>query len=115
MAEGQKKIAAPAPATTDLSEAKNTIILSSKGAERRLLRRVMPVLPAQARAQSLEATVVLKTMVDENGVVRSVQPVEGDSALADAAAKAVKQWRYKPYMRDGRSLPFQNIVLVDFQ
>jgi hypothetical protein len=27
----------------------------------------------------------------------------------------VKQWRYQPYVRDGKSLPFQTVVLVDFQ
>jgi TonB family protein len=113
--EPQRKLAVPLAAGGDLPGAKNAVILSSKGAEKRLLRRVMPVVPAEARAPSTEATVVLKTMVDENGAVQSVQALEGNSALAVAAMDAVRQWRYKPYIRDGKALPFQTIVLVDFQ
>ena len=108
-------MAAPAVPENAVPEAKDLVILSSKGAEKRLLHRVEPVVPAGAHAQSLEATVVLKAMIDENGTVTTVQPVEGDRILADAAAKAVKQWRYKPYVRDGKAVPFQTIVLVDFQ
>jgi TonB family protein len=113
--EKVKKIVAPALPPSDLPELKNAVILSSKGAEKRLLHRVNPVISADARAQSMEATVVLKAVVDESGAVRTAVPVEGDSALADAAIQAVKQWRYKPYTRDGKALAFQTIVLVDIQ
>jgi hypothetical protein len=27
----------------------------------------------------------------------------------------VKQWRYRPYLRDGKAVSFQTVVLVDFQ
>ena len=112
--EEKKTVAESAP-QVELPEVKNTVILSSKGAEKRLLRRVPPVPSPAVRAQSAEATVVLKAVIDERGAVKALQLVEGDTALADAAMKAVKQWRYKPYIRDGKALPFQTIVLVDFQ
>jgi hypothetical protein len=110
----EKTVAESAP-QVELPEVKNTVILSSKGAEKRLLHRVAPVVSPAVRAQSAEATVVLKAVIDERGAVKALQPLEGDTALADAAMKAVEQWRYKPYIRDGKALPFQTIVLVDFQ
>ena len=113
--EPEKKVETPGTTATEFPEAKNAVILSSKGAENRLLHRVAPAVPAGARGQSAEATVVLKALIDENGAVKALQTVEGDAALTGAAMKAVKQWRYKPYTRDGRALPFQTIVLVDFQ
>ncbi len=113
--EPEKKIAEPAAPAGDFPEAKNAVILSSKGAEKRLLHRVKPVVPAELRAQSSEATVVLKALIDENGVVKALQPVEGNAIVAGPAMKAVKQWRYQPYTRNGKSLPFQTIVLVDLQ
>jgi outer membrane biosynthesis protein TonB len=58
---------------------------------------------------------VLKEIVDENGDVAAVRLVEGNAALATAAINAVKQWHYRPYIRDGKALPFQTIVIVDFQ
>jgi TonB family protein len=91
------------------------VILSSKGAEKRLVRQVPPALPSGASASDMEGTVILKTLVDDTGKVESVHLVEGNPALADPAIRAVEQWRYRPYIRDGKSLPFQTIVLVDFQ
>ena len=113
--EPEQKAAVTSAPTSEFSEAKNVVILSSKGAEKRLLHHVKPVVPAKARQRSAEATVVLKALIDENGAVKALQPVEGDAAITDAAMKAVKQWRYKPYTRDGKALPFQTIVLVDLQ
>lgn len=101
------------PEKTDLAGANDTVILSSKGAERRLVHRVQPAYPPEVRSQGVEATVVLKTMVNESGEVEGVRLVEGNPALAEPAISAVKQWRYKPYVRDGKALPFQTIVLVD--
>ena len=96
-------------------EESNAIILSSKGAEKRLIHSVPPKYPAEARSRGAQGTIVLKTVVDENGKVASVRLVEGNAALANSAIEAVKQWRYRPYERDGKGLPFQTVVIVDFQ
>ena len=100
---------------SELPGEKNAIVLSSKGAERRLIHHVPPVYPATARPAGTEGTVVLKTLVSEDGKVEAVRVVEGNTTLTAAAVKAVKQWRYRPYVRDGRAQPFRTIVLVDFQ
>jgi TonB family protein len=90
------------------------VILSSKGAEKRLAHSVAPKYPADARAGA-EGTVVLKEVVDETGKVAGVRLVEGDATLATSAMQAVKQWRYRPYVRDGKVEPFQTVVILDFQ
>jgi TonB family protein len=87
----------------------------SQGAEKRLIRHQPPVYPAEARRQRVEGTVVLKAVVSEGGKVDGVRLVEGNPTLAAAAISAVKQWHYRPYVRDGKARPFQTIVLVDFQ
>ena len=99
----------------ELPGEKTAIILSSKGAEKRLMHSVQPTYPAGAHLTGSEGTMVLKAVVDENGKVEGARVVEGNTALAKVAINAVKQWRYRPYMRDGKALPFQTIVLVDFQ
>ena len=92
----------------------SAIILSSKGAEKRLAHSVQPKFPVEARGEA-QGTVVLKEVVDENGKVEGLRLVEGNAALATAAIQAVKQWRYRPYVRDGKAQPFQTVVIVDFQ
>lgn len=93
----------------------SAIILSSKGAEKRLAYSPAPKYPAAARSGEAQGTVVLKAVVDENGNVAGLRLVEGNANLATAAIQAVKQWRYRPYIRDGKAEPFQTVVIVDFQ
>jgi len=114
-AESRKSVVAALPSDTELPAEKTAVILSSQGAEKRLIRRQPPVYPAEARKQRVEGTVVLKAVVSEGGKVEGVRLVEGDPTLAAAAISAVKQWHYRPYIRDGKARPFQTIVLVDFQ
>jgi periplasmic protein TonB len=92
----------------------SAVILSSKGAEKRLSHSVPPKYPAEARSGE-QGTIVLKEVVDEAGKVDGVRLVEGDATLAAAAIQAVKQWRYRPYLRDGKVQSFQTIVIIDFQ
>jgi periplasmic protein TonB len=104
---------AATPAGATLQGESGVIILSSKGAEQRLAQSVPPQYPVEARAA--EGTIVLKEVVDEHGKVEDVRLVEGNPTLATAAIKAVKQWRYRPYIRDGKAQPFQTVVIIDFQ
>jgi protein TonB len=113
--ETQKTTPAAAASEEQSAANANAVILSSKGAERRLVHQVSPVYPKEAKAAGLEGTVVLRTFVDDRGKVASVTLVEGNPMLADSATRAVKQWRYRPYARDGKTLPFQTLVIVDFQ
>jgi protein TonB len=109
-----KKDAAATVSGATLPGENSAIILSSKGAEKRLAHSVQPNFPVEARGEG-QGTVVLKEVVDENGKVEGLRLVEGNAALATAAMQAVKQWRYKPYVRDGKAQPFQTVVIVDFQ
>jgi periplasmic protein TonB len=112
-ADSKKNAAAATPSDTQLPGENSAIILSSKGAEKRLVQSVPPKYPVEAR--SAQGTVVLKAVVDANGKVEGLRLVEGNATLAAAALQAVKQWRYRPYLRDGQAQAFQTIVIVDFQ
>ena len=103
------------PSSAPLPGENTAIILSSQGAQKRLLTGVPPKYPAEARSEGAEGTVVLKAVIDETGKVAGLRLVEGNTTLAPSAMQAVKQWRYRPYARDGKSQPFQTIVIVDFQ
>jgi protein TonB len=112
--DSKKDAAAAESSNPELPGESSAIILSSKGAEKRLAHSVPPKYPA-ARSGGADGTVVLKAVVNENGKVDGVRLVEGDATLAAAAMQAVKQWRYRPYLRNGKAQPFQTVVIVDFQ
>jgi protein TonB len=114
-AGSEKHSAAETPSDAQLPGESSAIILSSKGAEKRLAHSVPPKYPVEARSGAAQGTVVLKAVVDENGKIEGLRLVEGNATLATAAIQAVKQWRYRPYVRDGKAQAFQTVVIVDFQ
>ena len=80
-----------------------------------LIQRVEPDYPAQALPQHLEGPVVLQAWITKDGTVRDLKLVRGYFVFGRAAIEAVKQWRFKPYSRDGRASDFQTFITVNFK
>ena len=71
---------------------------------------IYPVVPNP----NLVGKVVLKAVVGSDGAVKQVEVVSGERALAAAAARAVKQWRYAPPQVEGRTVEAQTQVTISF-
>ena len=80
-----------------------------------LMYQVKPIYPAFARSQNLSGKVQLLATVGTNGRISKVEVISGDSALITAAVDAVRQWRYKPLLIDGRAVEQQLPVTVAFK
>ncbi len=70
--------------------------------------------PDSARASGIQGTVVLDVRVTQSGDVKDVSVVSGNPDLAKAAADAVKQWKYKPYIIDGAPVEIETQVTITF-
>lgn len=81
----------------------------------RLLHRVPPVYPSQAKVLGMEGRVVMSAIVAEDGSVDELKVVQGDATLARAALDAVKQWRYQPYKLNGKVVKMPTSITVDFK
>jgi TonB family protein len=69
----------------------------------RLLKLVDPVYPEAAKKEGLQGNVFLNIRTDEQGNVKRVIVIESsDGIFNEAAVQAVKQWKYEPYIQDGR-------------
>jgi len=77
--------------------------------------KVQPKYPQIALSQNLGGDVQLVATVDTKGRVKNVSVRSGDSLLAAAAVSAVRQWRYKPLMIDGRAVEHETPVTVNFK
>jgi TonB family protein len=84
-------------------------------ADDQVIHRVHPAYPKQALVKKLHGSVVLQAIINKQGKVDSLQLVSGDATLAQAAASAVKQWRYRPYWHNNEPTDFQTRVTVDFK
>jgi protein TonB len=81
-----------------------------------LLRRVEPVYSAIAAASHISGVVILEAVVDVDGSIESVRVLRGRSPLLDnAAAEALKQWKYAPLVVAGIATPFEVTVTFSFR
>ena len=80
-----------------------------------LLHRVPPVYPAQAKRMRVGGRVVLNAMVGEDGSIGDLTVVTGPRELAQSAMEAVKQWRYQPFLLDGKPIKRETTITIDFK
>jgi TonB family protein len=88
----------------------------SQGVSRGLLvKTVQPAYPSIALRMRTEGPVELMATITKNGDISAVKVLSGDAGLAHAAADAVKQWKYKPYLLNGEPVEIQTQVTVIFK
>ncbi|MGA8313924.1 MAG: TonB family protein [Terriglobales bacterium] len=80
-----------------------------------LLERVEPTYPEEAKQQHIHGPVVLNALVGVDGSVRKVAVISGNPLLVNAAADAVRQWRFRPHNLKGRPVEFETRITVNFQ
>jgi len=84
-------------------------------AQRELLHRVEPEYPEAARLENIQGRVLLEVHIGTNGSVQDVEVVAGSPVLAQASTDAVKQWKFKPRVVNGRPAEMQTRVTFDFK
>ena len=95
--------------------ASGPVTVPSNVADEYLMLRVEPEYPETAREQHIQGPVVLDALVGKDGMVEKLSTVSGDSQLAAAATDAVRQWRFKPFLRNGSAEEFQTQITVSFR
>jgi protein TonB len=63
----------------------------------------------------VEGDVTLDALIDETGRVTRIKTISGPILLQDAAAAAVRQWKYEPATLDGKAVPIHLTVTVKFR
>jgi hypothetical protein len=66
------------------------------------IKEVEPVYPAATLDQGLEANVDLLATLDPQGNVTNAEALTGPQILRQPAIDAVKQWKYRPVLRNGQ-------------
>ena len=73
-----------------------------------------PEYPAIARAARASGTVVVRITVDKSGRVSEAEAESGHPLLQQAAASAVRQWRFTPTLLSGQPVRVTGKVTVNF-
>lgn len=76
-------------------------------------RRVAAVYPETARQQNVSGFVEVLVTFDPTGKVTDAEVLEGQDVLRQAALDAVKQWTFRPVLRDGHAVFAMTDVSVE--
>jgi TonB-like protein len=105
------KIQQAMPAGVSSCVTANSVRLSLKAAQARLLSRVDPVYSRDV--QNVSGPIVLRLSIDKDGNVYKAEKISGPDVLFPAATDAVKQWKYQPFLLNGTALEVETIVDVE--
>lgn len=83
--------------------------------EGKLIRRIEPVYPELAKRARVSGKVDLEIEVSEEGNVTKADVLRGHPLLAEAAANAVRQWKYSPTLLNGTPVSVKATVSVVFK
>jgi TonB family protein len=112
---GVTEIAPPhGSSSSTLSASPGRVRVSSGVAAGLLITKVPPVYRSSAKSARIQGTVLLKAVIDQSGNVASTQLISGHPMLAPAAIEAVKQWKYRPYLLNGKPVEVETQLSVNF-
>jgi TonB family protein len=81
-----------------------------------LIEKINPKYPPEAREERLMGTVIVRTVITEEGIVDAIEVVESDDArFSEAAVEAIDQWRFEPALCDGMPVGVYYHLTVNFR
>jgi len=82
----------------------------------KLINKVQPIYPAEAKAAGSQGTVMLRAVIGMDGAPLSLRVVNDqiDPELARAAIESVSKWRYTRTLLNGKPIEVDTTIQVNF-
>lgn len=76
-----------------------------------------PKYPSDAQKKRLEGQVVVRYVIGTNGRVKDVEIIDHaiDPSFDDAAVEAIKHWRFRPLIKNGKPVEVVHELAVNFE
>lgn len=105
------------PAQPEPSAQDTKFALSEVDSHPRLVRKVNPTYPFQAKRRGVEGKVIVRFLVDNQGRVSefSVVQAEPEGVFEESALRAVRKWRFEPGEKDGKPVDTWVQVPIRFE
>ena len=81
----------------------------------RLISRVEPVYPEEAKQKGIEGTVNIHVIVSREGTVQRLVTMDGPPLLVPVTLNAVRQWRYTETLLAGQAVETEDDIAVTFR
>jgi protein TonB len=79
-----------------------------------LIHKVDPEYPKSAKAARISGIVTLKATISKIGEIVDLQVECGPAALQEPSLKAIREWKYRPYLLRGEPVEVQTTIKVTF-
>jgi TonB family protein len=104
----------PSRSATPLADLMQPVSLPEIQSQKLLVQKVTPSYPQEALKAGLQGPVTLQAHIGADGKIQDLKLVSGSLVLGEAASVAVRQWRYKPYLLNGKAVATETTITVDF-
>jgi len=88
--------------------------VSSGVARGLLLKKVEPSYPQEAKDAHIQGTVILHAIIDKDGNITGLKWISGPKELLSSATEAVQQWKYRPYLLQGKPIELDTIIEIKY-
>jgi TonB family protein len=99
--------------STSLGWAGDAFRLTEAEAKEAALVKPLPQYPEVARQLKITGRVELEISIDETGHVSDVKVSSGNSVLTRPCAKIAAEWKFKPFIREGK--PARAVAPLTFE
>jgi protein TonB len=103
---------APGQAPASAAQTPYEIRVSPEVAEKLLIHKADIICPRVAMPARVMATVVVAVQIGRNGVVLYSKVVSGPAMLRRPVLDAVRKYKYKPYLLNGKAVEVETTVSV---
>jgi TonB family protein len=81
-----------------------------------LAYKVEPEYSEEARAAKLQGTVLLKVVIDVDGLAKDIEVINGQGlGLDEQAVAAIMRWKFNPGQKDGAPVPVVAQIEINFK
>ncbi|MGD0890136.1 MAG: energy transducer TonB [Terracidiphilus sp.] len=91
------------------------LVLSEDQASGLLVHKVDVKYPGVARAAHISGTVILQATISKQGEISEIRPLCGPKILQEACIKAVRKWKYRPYLFNGQPVELETTITSVFK
>ena len=104
------------PGSAAPAQSAATFAAATDAAEReRMSASAVPqTYPLLAQQMRVQGSVVLQAVIGTDGIIQNLRVLTGPSILASAAEQAVREWRFKPILENGRPVESKAKITVNF-
>jgi TonB family protein len=98
--------------TTAGKKNSSPVNVSPEVMQNNILSKVPPVYPVEAKKAGIQGKVVLDAIIGKDGTVENLKVTSGPKELQQSALDAVRQWKYKPLLLNGKAVEVDTTVNV---